>query len=121
MNKLLTISALLLVVGCSKETNTKLLCECTISLCNPWDMSLIVNESNKLFTADFGNLTNTAFTEVDITGEYPNRNEGKWVYRVDRVSLELSKRYEANDKPRRDPVQFSETLSVYQCKIVDGI
>ena len=121
MKKLILISALLLLVACSKEPNTQLLCECITTNCVGIDMSVVVNESNKLFIADFGNLTNTAFNETNISGEYPVRNEGKWVYEIDRINLKLSKWYWANDIPRGDPGQFFDTVSGYQCKIVDGI
>ena len=127
MKKLMLISALLLVVGCSKETNTKLLCECMASTCFNDEMSVVVNESIKLFTAGvIGNLTNIRFTETEIYGEYPNLNgewnnldDGKWRYTIDRVSLELIKRFDANEQPMSR--YWPKTLSVYQCKIVDGI
>ena len=124
MKKLILIAGLLLVVGCSKEPNTKLLCQCLTIInnnCYGIDMSVSINESNKSFIVDFGNLTNIDFTETDISGEYLHLNEGKWVYNIDRIDLKLSKRYEANDIPRGEAEQFYDTISVYQCKIVDGI
>ena len=68
MKKLILIAGLLLVVGCSKEPDTRLLCECITTNCLSIDMSVVVNESNKSFIVDFGNLTNIDFTETDITG-----------------------------------------------------
>ena len=83
-------------------------------------MSVVVNESNKLFIADFGNLTNIAFNETTITGEYLH-NEGKWMYEIDRINLKLAKWHWANDIPRGDAGQFFDTASAYQCKIVEGL
>ena len=116
MKNLILISALLLLISCSNKPNTQLLCECDNYIkkyCTGGPTASVeVNESNKLFIVHWWDLTNIAFNERKITGEYLT-DKGKWVHEIDRTNLTIIRWYWEDDYPIE---QFRDT---YQCKIVD--
>ena len=147
MKKLILIASLL-IVGCSQEQDTRLICDCIYETKNngakskdlkgeklpceyyPYaksDLSVrpvVFNQSqNKFCTGEDGcSHVENKFTDESITKSYGDGKANDVIFSLNRISLIFTIiDWEKVRDWENDRDLYNNTSKVYQCKVVDGV